>query len=730
QPDKAQSPFYWGEQLYRPVQFSRGVTAVDAQYADSVFIEVGPGRILTSFVNSHNQVETVNLMAGAKEVDLDASRMITEARIKLWLHGIGRIYPETPYQFIDLPGYEFDLDRYWIELLEVEKPGRDSISVNQVCEVYQSSWEYLSKLSPVHDENEITGCWLIFTDNYGYLTDWVSRLESANQTVIHVLAVPELEDVVVELNSIKINPYKSSHYAELQSHLVARNISPRHVIHGWTLTNPDSPLNIEQIQWYGFLSLYLWQKEIRVSCEHQVTLSVLSNGLCQVTGDDSLQPEKGTLIGAVRNLVHETPGLSANIIDCDYSAWDPEHVLEFVTKSEHLEESPLFALRGRYFWQQHYRKIDTSTAKSYQVIKNGDVIIISGGLGGVGLALAKEIASHHEVSFILVGRHGVKNSKTSAQYKLYQQNNIEEIRKLGSEVVIESCDLGNNEQVALLISKIKNQFSRIDSIIHAAGVAPMPVSQRSLDGMFESLKGKVFGLANLLQALSNDKLRFVATTSSLSSWLGDVGRLEYCAANSYLDTISGSTLPNIGRFITVQWPGWSGVGLAVKDTAPGNIETINDDKLALISKNYVEEQEGAGLFYKLLGMVDYDQVAVSKIDLYSLRSIVFGEKQNNEIADSEEVSKLLIEDNVSDTENTIAGIYHTVLGCTGISRDDNYYELGGNSLSAIRLVNQLNTIFKINLNVSVISEYPCVQKLSQYIDAMTHNVKVLDEGEF
>ena len=102
-----------------------------------------------------------------------------------------------------------------------------------------------------------------------------------------------------------------------------------------------------------------------------------------------------------------------------------------------------------------------------------------------------------------------------------------------------------------MINFTKRKYGKIDGVIHAAGSPPLNVLNRNFANIKDSIRAKVLGAENLLNALKNSSLKFFVMTSSLASLIGDVGRIEYCAANSYLDTLSGFDADNICHLMSL-----------------------------------------------------------------------------------------------------------------------------------------------------------------------------------
>ncbi|EUA30832.1 AMP-binding enzyme family protein [Mycobacterium xenopi 3993] len=70
----------------------------------------------------------------------------------------------------------------------------------------------------------------------------------------------------------------------------------------------------------------------------------------------------------------------------------------------------------------------------------------------------------------------------------------------------------------------------------------------------------------------------------------------------------------------------------------------------------------------------------------------------------------------SPVEEILAGIYAQVLGVERVGIDDSFFELGGDSISAMRLVAAVNTGLDAGLSVRAVFEAPTVAQLATLID--------------
>ncbi len=85
------------------------------------------------------------------------------------------------------------------------------------------------------------------------------------------------------------------------------------------------------------------------------------------------------------------------------------------------------------------------------------------------------------------------------------------------------------------------------------------------------------------------------------------------------------------------------------------------------------------------------------------------------------------------TENIVAGIWQEILGLEKVGILDNFFDLGGNSLLAAQLIDQLGNYFKTEFPLSVMFETPTVQTFCEKIignsTALEEAQKSVDRGK-
>ena len=117
--DEATDPMYWARHLRNTVRFSDAIQTILDE--DSVvFLEVGPGMVNTTLIRQVAAAggKSVKATATLNGKDEDYKSMLT-ALGWLWNYGLelnwNNYYEEQQRKVVDLPTYQFDRKKYWLE---------------------------------------------------------------------------------------------------------------------------------------------------------------------------------------------------------------------------------------------------------------------------------------------------------------------------------------------------------------------------------------------------------------------------------------------------------------------------------------------------------------------------------------------------------------------------------------------------------------------------------------
>ncbi|GKU22740.1 unnamed protein product [Fusarium langsethiae] len=154
--------------------------------------------------------------------------------------------------------------------------------------------------------------------------------------------------------------------------------------------------------------------------------------------------------------------------------------------------------------------------------------IITGGLGGLGRAIAVWMASYGARNLILA---------TSSVARACQSSDLlQQLSSYGCHARVEVCDVGNSSAVERLVSSISTP---VGGVIHSA----LRLSDRFFEDItledFDAVFGpKVSGALNLHHCLQGHKLDFFVMLSSGCGVLGNEGQSNYSASSTFLDTFA------------------------------------------------------------------------------------------------------------------------------------------------------------------------------------------------
>ena len=157
--------------------------------------------------------------------------------------------------------------------------------------------------------------------------------------------------------------------------------------------------------------------------------------------------------------------------------------------------------------------------------------LITGGLGGFGLAAARWMVSRGARHLVLVGRRGAAEGPALEA--------VEALRGMGADVVAMSADVASAEQVARVLAAVKASMPPLRGILHAAGVIEDGLLPNLTVEQLDAVQApKVKGAWNLHRQTAGTPLDFFVLFSSVVSVCGNAGQGGYASANSFLDALA------------------------------------------------------------------------------------------------------------------------------------------------------------------------------------------------
>ncbi|HKG20608.1 MAG TPA: SDR family oxidoreductase, partial [Blastocatellia bacterium] len=363
-------------------------------------------------------------------------------------------------------------------------------------------------------------------------------------------------------------------------------------------------------------------------------------------------------------------------------------------------------------------------------LTQGGVYLILGGMGKVGLMLARYLSVDVRAHVILVGRSELPKKDRWEDWireKGDEDEVSKKIKKLmetehGVEVEIKIADVCDEDQMRRVIDEVYERYGHLNGVIHAAGAAGEKVfrlipemDDEESRSQFES---KVYGLYVLENVLEGREIDFCMLFSSNASILGGIGLSGYSSANLFMDAFAASRSKKDGKvWISANWDGWL---RGDEDRLTGAFRT-SMDQYAMTPFESVEA------FKRVATMSTCSQVIVSTGDLFKRLDLWINNRGASRSSNSNRneppgvhARPALDSDYVAPSDEiqmTIARIWQEQLGIDRLGINDNFFELGGNSLIGLKIISLLRKELGVEIPIVALFEGPTVSALARVISS-------------
>jgi NAD(P)-dependent dehydrogenase (short-subunit alcohol dehydrogenase family)/acyl carrier protein len=189
-------------------------------------------------------------------------------------------------------------------------------------------------------------------------------------------------------------------------------------------------------------------------------------------------------------------------------------------------------------------------------IREDGIYLITGGLGGLGLEVARALVQRGAKHLVLAGRSAPSEAAG---------RRLEELRASGATVRAAQLDVANAEETRLALERLAAEGPPLRGIVHAAGILDDGLIAEQDVSRFERVLGpKAVGAFNLHQATLGSGLDFFVCFSSAASVLGAAGQGSYAAANGFMDALARHRRGRGLSGLSVNWGAWAEVGMAAR----------------------------------------------------------------------------------------------------------------------------------------------------------------------
>ena len=351
--------------------------------------------------------------------------------------------------------------------------------------------------------------------------------------------------------------------------------------------------------------------------------------------------------------------------------------------------------------------------------------IITGGLGGVGSAVAEWMAAEGAGCLVLVSRReaGADDHALMAR-----------VRALGVRVEHRQTDLLDLVAMEKLVVEIEQSMPVLRGVMHAAAVIDDALISNLSASRFGAVFGpKITGTWHLHQVMMGRKLDFFVMFSSFASIFPQPGHGSYSAANSFMDSFA-SYRRSLGlAAMSINWAGWLGMGLARESGTSRTIEAYESEGFGSFDREEALQLLGRALranpVQTAAVKVDSDRVAASFGVVPSLfRGLMSGKLPsaggNPAVRTSAEQTlqdELLLSSSEGERLSRLEQLLRLEtsrvlkLAPEKISSSQPFGQMGIDSLMALELIRRVNGALGLSLPATAVFNYPTLTALAAQI---------------
>ena len=374
-------------------------------------------------------------------------------------------------------------------------------------------------------------------------------------------------------------------------------------------------------------------------------------------------------------------------------------------------------------------------------------VVITGGTGMAGSALARHVVANHGVrQLMLLSRRG-PDAPGAAELTA-------ELTAAGAHVSVVACDAADREALAKVLADISVQHP-LSAVMHTAGVLDdAVVTSLTPERVDAVLRAKVDAAWNLHELTRDANLSAFVLFSSMAGLVGSSGQANYAAANSFLDGLAVHRRAHGLPAISLGWGLWDQAS-----NMTGSLASVDFARFARDGIMAMSSAEALQLLDTAM-VVDEPFLLPARIDTTALRAKydagtlppmfvdLINARARRQVDDSLAAAKsksALLErlEGLPEDEqhavllDLVRSHIATVLGNTtpeAIDADKAFQELGFDSLTAVEMRNRLKAATGLALSPTLIFDYPNSAALAGYfrhelVGASTESTPQVAPGE-
>jgi acyl transferase domain-containing protein len=702
---------YWGRNLTHPVRFGETVAQM---LADGIgaFVELGPHPVLVQAIEQVAESvghEVAAVACGRRE----SSDRLTALGVAatLWAHGATVAWRRVmPWHggAVELPRYPWQRERFWTEAANLQPADatgrrRPALTAKVQQSIFTLAWE---EAPPPRAGDTPPGRWVIVASPEVDAQEVATALRARGDHALVVTSVREAGDVVRRENGA--GAWKGIVVLPAADDVIA--YSPVAGLNALRETAGAASATIPRVWW--------------------VTV-----GAQAVAGEAAPQsPRRAAMWGAARVLAEEHPESWGGLIDLAPSSAQPLRGAQIAAQVMGSDGEDQVAFRGETRYALRFVPADRAPAVPF-AWRPDAAYLITGGFGGVSLAMAREMVRDGARRLVLVGRSALPPRPTWAKLDADSPMGarvaaVRELERAGASVHVLQADVANEEAMRAAIDEYNAEgWPPIDGVVHNAAVLINRLSHELSRADFEAVLAPKLTGAVILDRLFPSLSLFVVA-SSMSVYWGPSGMANYAAANAGMDAVVAARRQRGERAISIQWGPWKETGMVNATNMQRNFAELENAGVHSIGT-----EEGVTFFRALLSRsesalsvlpVDWSVFRTARRgrDLPLFRAIPDAAPAPEDPSRDGEVLQRIMTAAALDRRSLLEGLVRGVVGAVlrrapaALDARQPFGSMGVDSLLALEIRNRLETALRRPLTATLAWNYPTVLSLVTYLDGL------------
>ncbi|WP_407992062.1 type I polyketide synthase [Kitasatospora sp. CMC57] len=572
-------PEYWVNHVRDAVRFADNIGRLESRGV-TTYVEIGPDAVLTAAGADCVGEDSEALFVSTLRRERSEERELLTGLARAHAQGVAvdwaAYFAGRGAQRIDLPTYAFQRRHYWAD----SQPAGPATPARAADPLESAFWDAVEGTELPHFADQLgvdstdlgkvlpaMAAWRrshreqAQVDSWRYQVEWqpVGELTGGPLFGAWLVAVPAgrmADDLVVGV--LAAIAERGAHAVpfevgdEDRAVLAGRLADGEPVLGVLSLLSLDDSPHPKHAELSRGLAAGITFAQALGDAALGVPLWAVTSGAVAVdSAAETAVPAQTAVWGLGASLSLDHPDTWGGLVDLAGPA-DPQTfslLLDAVTATG--GEDQLAIRQGKVFGRRMVRSPLGDRPGVHEPWQPRGTVLITGGTGGLGAHVARELAAEGAEHLVLTSRRGREAAGVDQL--------IAELKALGAEVTVAACDVADRAALAAVLAGISDDRP-LTAVVHAAGVAQRiaPLGELTVAEFAEVGRAKVLGAVHLDELLGDRKLDAFVLFSSGSAVWGSGSQAAYGSANAFLDGLAQRRHAQGRPATAIAWGSWDG----------------------------------------------------------------------------------------------------------------------------------------------------------------------------